>query len=112
MNTYPTTLPAPSVGSTHTVRTPVIRSDSEANYPSTRRRHSRVTEKWSLEYSVLTFDEYEILRDFFEANQGLAFLYTPENSTVAKTVIFDMDELEDTPYGLDTRDITVKLLEI
>jgi hypothetical protein len=91
METFPTE-PHPRVGSKESTVNPIIKSESDGNYTKTRRITTKSRKKFELNYNALTMPEYQILEDFFNANQGMPFLFTAPNSTVYEC-IFVQDEL-------------------
>lgn len=92
MNTYPTKPPM-FLGSTRTTINPTQRSESEAGYIFARKKYTRDKSKYSLNYSSLTYDEFNILNEFFKTNQGEKFYFTHPIENIRKVCVFAMDEL-------------------
>lgn len=111
MNTYPTN-PYIRAGSTRTLLNPSQRSQSEAGYIFTRKVFTKPKYKFSLNYSSITYKEFEILEDFFKKNAGEKFYFTYPVTNQEFVCVFAIDELvvQDEAFGYcNTK---VELIEI
>lgn len=111
MNTYPSTLPNPTIQSSHKLSIAVIKTDVEGGYTQVRRRHSRKIESWTLKYDYLEYSDYAVLKEFFEENQALAFIWTHPLTLENHTVRFDGDDLDDTMDSIYTN-VMVSIKEV
>lgn len=107
MNTFPTD-PKPRIGSKDTTIIPIVKSESDGNYTRVRRIATRSREKFELNYNVITFSEFDILKSFFVANQGFPFTFTHPATSVAYTCIFSQEELE--KNYIDSKFINTKII--
>jgi|LGVF01.2.fsa_nt_gb hypothetical protein len=92
MNTYPTT-PTPRIGSKDTKIIPIVKSESEGNYTKVRRVTTKARMKFNLKYNTITSDEFNTLDAFFEANQGIAFIFVHPVTSISYNCIFNQSEL-------------------
>lgn len=93
MMTYPST-PLIQFDSDREVQLPAIRTESEAGYHSTRKRFTKNTPYFSLQYKNITLAEYQILEDFFLSAQGTIFDFIhPAKPTITHKVMFAIDKV-------------------
>lgn len=91
--TYPS-IPVVQFDSDREMQLPSIRSESEAGYHSTRKRFTKNTPYFSLQYKNITHEEYQILEDFFLSAQGTIFDFVhPAKPTITHKVMFAIDKL-------------------
>lgn len=110
MAIYPTT-PIPSIGSKSAYIIPIVKSEADGNYIRVRRRSTRKRESFELKYSLMSYEEYAVLEEFFDTNQGLSFTWTHPVTSAEHTVVFMMDRLEATMYETYC-EVTVMLEEL
>ena len=75
MSTFPATLPKPSIGSGGEVHKAQVRTPFEGGYVQSRAKYTRTRKRFSLRWKALTEAQFEILENFFDANQGGSFNY-------------------------------------
>lgn len=93
MNTFPT-VPCPRMGSMDTTILPIIKTESEGNYTRVRRTATRSREKFELDFSTIKLTEFNVLKAFFLANQGLPFTFVHPDTAVSYTCILNQSELK------------------
>lgn len=93
MATYPTTIVAPNKGTSEEDYIPLIRTESDGNYPKTRRIATKSRKKFRLSYTNMTLADYTTLQTFFIANQGLSFTFTNPTDSISYDCIFAQDSL-------------------
>ena len=100
MADWPSTLPAPSFGKNFRYYKPQIRTESEANYISTRARFTIGRRQWpDYGWDALTQAHLDTLRGFFETYQGSSFNFPdPEDGTV-RTCVFMADMIDAIPFN-------------
>lgn len=95
MNTWPSTLPAPSWGTKEKYYRPQERVDFEANYVQVGSKSLRGRKRWpDLKWELLSEAEYQVLEAFFDANQGSSFIWPHPVTGVSHTCVFSTDEIE------------------
>lgn len=104
--------PIPSLSSTSETYIPIVKSESDGNYPKVRRKTTRGREKFSLIYSGITHTEFTILQDFFKLNQGLVFEFTEPLTGVVRNCIFSQESLEKKYDTVNTVSTSVQLEEV
>ncbi len=98
---YPTT-PKPRVnGSGGNKEYVIIESKFEGNYTQTRRGATRGIETFDIDYKSITWDEYNTLLAFFDANVGGTFTFVHPTTAVTHTVKFVNTSLS---YKYETND--------
>jgi len=90
MAIYPIS-PVPHQGSKTDLNIPVIKAESEGAYTKVRRTTTKTKRTWDLSYKNILLQDYQILEDFFNDNQGLSFDYTYDDVTY--TVIFNQAKI-------------------
>ena len=94
---------------------PTQRIEKEGPYVQIRKKWTAGKKEWTLEWTEkvsLPESDYEILKEFFLAKQGMAFTWVHYATNVAYTVMFDQDELEGEIIVPGYRTLTVRLQEI
>jgi hypothetical protein len=104
--------PIPSLGSSSQLYIPLIKSESDGNYPKVRRKTTKARKKFELDYKNILHSEFQVLEDFFVANQGLSFDFTEPLSGTIYTCVFMQDELDKSYDTVNTVSTTIKLEEV
>ena len=91
MAVYPTWPPV-QWNSDQEIVIPIVQFESEGNYIRVRRTATRDRQDWTLPY-VTTQAGFEVIRNFFLANQGTAFTWTSPDAE-SLTVVFGMERLK------------------
>ena len=84
-------IPKAHQGSKTDLNIPIVKSESEGAYTKVRRTTTKTKRTWELRYKSITLANYEILEDYFNANQGLSFEFVSNNITY--DVIFNQDKI-------------------
>lgn len=112
MDAFPTTIAEPCYPIKEKTIFPIYKSQMDAPYRVIRKKRTGSKRQWSFEWDesvALTEADYQTLRTFFLAHQGIAFTWTHYDTGTSYTVTFDQDELEgDFPYhGYRTCKVTL-----
>lgn len=94
MGSWPSTLPKPSYGFGEEFYKPQIKTEFEANYGQSRPSVTRSRRRWTLVWKMLSEANYQILRAFFDANQGGAFTWTHPASGASYSCRFSSDSIK------------------
>lgn len=100
MNTWPSDLPIPQLPFSGEHYKRALRTEFEDGSVQSRPAHFRARERFKLSWKALTEFEYQVLKQFFNNNQGLTFLWTNPATDQQMTVRFDCDAINwrvDTP---------------
>ncbi len=93
-NTFPSTVKKPDYGMyKESSYKPARRTEFEGNTISTRPRATKVRRKFIIGWRSMSQSDKVLVTEFFEANQGYAFNFTPPHSTIARLCVFATDEI-------------------
>jgi hypothetical protein len=73
---------------------PVLKSSYDGGYEIQRLKYSRTIRKFTFTLKALSATEADTVSAFFEANQGVEFIFVHPVTSVNYTVRFDMDSLK------------------
>lgn len=111
MATFPTN-PIPRYNSTRGKKLEAIRSQTEAGYTFSRKKFTSSKAMYDLKYDNISLAEYQVLEDFFIANQGTVFQFTHPREAVVKNVIFNQDDIIATDTNINRCSTQIQLLEV
>lgn len=72
---------------------PLIKTETDGNYPRVRPIATRSRKKFDLKFTNITKDNYDTLKTFFDANQGIPFDFTYPTDNITYSVISVQDSL-------------------
>ena len=94
MNSWPFTLPQPTIGIEEEHYKPAKKTEFEANYTQTRLTASRSRKKFPLNWKYLSETDYQTLETFFDNNQGSMFYWTHPITSVTHNCTFSGDTIK------------------
>lgn len=98
MNNWPS-IQNPDYGFEEEIYRPQKKTEFEANYIQVYPTASRSRRRFLLSWSYLPETDFQTLADFFEDNQGKAFIYTHPLTNTSHTCVFSSDSLKGKPLS-------------
>lgn len=102
----------PSYGLSEETYFPQIRTEMENGSVISRRKFTRARDKWNLEWDDMPEADYQTLKTFFEANQGLTFYWTHPLTNVTYTARFSTDRLANNAVAPGHRRVSCPIEEV
>lgn len=93
MNTWPSEIPLPQLPFSGEHYKRALRTEFEDGSVQSRPVHLRARERFKLSWNALTEFEYQVLKQFFNDNQGLTFTWTNPVTEELLNVRFDCDAI-------------------
>ena len=109
---YPTEPRVRASGTVDTATIPLVKSESDGAYTKVRRKVTRVKNKFTLSYQKITYDEFDILKAYFYANQGLSFDFIHPSNAETFTCVFAQEEIQKTYIDSVLVSTTIVLEEV
>jgi hypothetical protein len=91
---------------------PKVRTEFENGVVQSRARFTRGKKRFVLKYDKIEYQDYEILRAFFDVRGGESFIFTHPLSKKQYTCIFSDDEFEASIVAGNWYDVTIKIEEV
>jgi len=91
MNTFPTTLKINTIKKEFIK--PRLLASYDGGYEQTRPKYTRKFYKFTIGFSALTNEEAGLLEEFFDNNQGKAFIFVNQVTGISHIVRFNTDSL-------------------
>jgi len=112
--TFPEDLPAPSYGSSETVKFKVVRAAFGDGYEQTAAKGLHSDQKeWSLSWAALRADDKAALRRFVESTAGFrAFWWTPPLHVAPSLWRMREDSYSESPVSPDAFDVSFSVYRV
>lgn len=111
MSAWPTGVRQPDVGFREEVYKPQIKNDFESGHVQSRGRSTVAKRRWTLTFTLLPIDEYNLIETHFLANQGGVFEWDHPISAITYDVRYVGNSILPTVSKRNLRTLTIELEE-